>query len=108
LLAKKPSEIKIPSITLAELYVGGERSAERTAVLRSIRNFTEPFEIVPFDDRAAASYGTIRAALIDGGLRVGPNDIAIAATVLSRDGILVTNNEKDFSRVEGLSIENWT
>ncbi|MDR1292660.1 MAG: type II toxin-antitoxin system VapC family toxin [Clostridiales Family XIII bacterium] len=108
LISKKPSDIKIPSIVLAELYVGSEISEEPAEISTSIAAFAGQFEIVPFDERAAIKYGKIRAGLIKNKLKVGPNDLAIAATIMSRDGILVTNNEKDFSRIDKLMTENWT
>jgi tRNA(fMet)-specific endonuclease VapC len=107
LLSRKPSEIKIPSIVLAELYVGAEASKDPDATLLSVRKFVAPFEVAPFDEPAAESYGKIMATLIGSKLKVGPNDLAIAAIVASRDGILVTNNEKGFARAGGLAVENW-
>jgi tRNA(fMet)-specific endonuclease VapC len=108
LISKKPSEIKIPSIALAELYVGGEMSVDPVGTAASITAFAKQFEIVAFDESAAIEYGKIRAGLKKNNLKAGPNDLAIAATVMSRDGILVTNNEKDFLRMGRLVTENWT
>jgi tRNA(fMet)-specific endonuclease VapC len=67
-----------------------------------------PFEIAPFDALAAYSYGKIRASLEKCGQIIGPNDLIIAATVLSQNEILVTNNTKEFTRVKNLALENWT
>ena len=61
-----------------------------------------------FDYNAAFLYGKIRASLENKGNNIGPNDLFIAALVLSLNGILVTNNTREFSRVEGLLIEDWT
>jgi tRNA(fMet)-specific endonuclease VapC len=66
-----------------------------------------PLEIVPFDGEAAERYGDIRASLELAGRIIGGNDMMIAAIVLSRGGVLITNNTREFSRVENLSVENW-
>ncbi len=69
--------------------------------------FCEPFEIVPFDDTMTEIYGKIKASLEVKGMKIGFNDNIIAATVLARKGILVTNNTREFNRVDGLLIEDW-
>jgi tRNA(fMet)-specific endonuclease VapC len=107
LLSKRPSEIRIPSITLAELFAGAEMSDDAETNRELIEQFASPFEIVPFDRDAAASYGKVRAFLRDKNLKVGPNDMAIASIVLSRGATLVTNNAKEFGRIDGLLTENW-
>jgi tRNA(fMet)-specific endonuclease VapC len=56
---------------------------------------------------AAVQYGTTRSGLELKGRPIGAMDMLIAAQALSRDLILVTNNEKEFGRVEGLKVENW-
>ncbi|HPT13003.1 MAG TPA: PIN domain-containing protein, partial [Bacteroidales bacterium] len=65
-------------------------------------------EIVPFDDDCSIVYSKIRSAMELKGTIIGPNDYIIAATVLAKNGILVTNNTKEFARVKSLKIENWT
>ncbi len=64
--------------------------------------------VLDFDQLAAVQYGQIRAMVESIGKPVGPMDMLIAAQAKSRDLILVTNNEREFRRVEGLRIENWT
>lgn len=63
--------------------------------------------ILPFDEEAAEIYGDVRSELEKEGKPIGANDMLIAAHALSLDLILVTNNEKEFSRVRGLKSENW-
>lgn len=70
--------------------------------------FLIPLEIVGFDSNAATEYGEIRAGLEKSGTPIGPLDTLIAAHAKSLKLILVTNNEKEFKRVAGLRIENWT
>jgi virulence-associated protein VagC len=64
-------------------------------------------EIVPFDAVAAAAYGPVRAALERQGTPIGAMDMLIAAHALSLRLTLVTNNTREFARVQGLSVENW-
>jgi tRNA(fMet)-specific endonuclease VapC len=67
-----------------------------------------PFEVLSFDSGAAVEYGTIRHTLEKAGLPIGPMDMLIAAHALAADVCLVTNNEREFTRVSGLRIENWS
>jgi tRNA(fMet)-specific endonuclease VapC len=103
-----PNNIKIPSIVKAELLYGAEKSQHKAKNLVNINRFLEPFEIVPFDDESSIVYSKIRSAMELKGTIIGPNDYIIAATVLAKNGILVTNNTKEFGRVKSLRIENWT
>ena len=76
--------------------------------IKQVEDFCRMFEIVPFDKAAVWVYAEIRANLERKGQIIGQNDLVIAATVLSRNGILITNNIKEFSRIEGLLYEDWT
>ena len=69
--------------------------------------FCAPLAILPFDDRAGHTYGRVRTELERGGTPIGPLDTLIAAHALAQNVTLVTNNEREFSRVVGLPIENW-
>jgi len=69
--------------------------------------FLVPFTIIDFDQSAAAAYGSIRASLERKGTPVGPMDLLIAAQALSEKLILITNNEKEFRRIDRLRIEDW-
>jgi len=100
--------LRIPAIVAAELVHGAEKSANAANNMEQVKKFLMPFEIAPFDILAAYSYGKIRSSLEKRGEIVGPNDLIIAATVLSQNGILVTNNTKEFARVENLALEDWT
>ena len=100
--------IKIPAIVEAELAVGALKSIYVEKSIKQVQEFCDPFEIVPFDENEAWVCGNIRADLERKGIKIGYNDTLIAATVLSRGGVLVTNNVKEFSRVEGLRVEDWT
>ena len=111
-LAKKinaiaPSCIKLSAIVKGELLVGAEKSKRREETLAETLAFCMPYEIVPFDDSMAKPYAEMRAALERKGQKIGYNDSLIAATVLVKGGVLVTHNTKEFSRVEGLMLEDW-
>lgn len=107
LLSHHPSEIKIPSIVKAELFYGAEKSVKREETIKKITNFLLPFEIVPFGDTASVLYGEVRAELEKRGMPIGPNDLIIASIVLAEQGVLITNNVKEFSRIAQLRLENW-
>ena len=108
LMQQVPEDIKIPSVVKAELLFGAAKSIKREENEKFINHFLKPFEIVPFDDDATTYYATIRSQTEAKGRPVRPNDLIIAATVLSRGGILVTNNTEEFRRIPNLPIENWT
>lgn len=105
---KKPSDIKIPSVVKAELLFGAEKSQKATENQRKIMSFLSPFEVLPFGDSETGAYARIRAQLEKKGTPIGANDMLIAAIVMADKGTLVTNNEKEFGRVKGLKVQNWT
>jgi tRNA(fMet)-specific endonuclease VapC len=107
ILALSPSDIKIPAVVKAELLCGAEKSIKRDYNRAQILSFLSPLDIVPFDDAASVQYASIRATLEKAGTPIGPNDLMIAATVLAHDGILITNNLKEFSRVPRLILDSW-
>jgi tRNA(fMet)-specific endonuclease VapC len=107
ILSTSPNEIAIPSIVKAELLLGAYKSKNRKGNIEKVERFLEPFEIVSFDDVMTYVYADVRYKTEKRGESVGPNDLFIAAIVKFNEGILVTNNDKEFSKIEGLKIENW-
>jgi len=107
-LSHDPNTIRIPAIVAAELIHGAEKSSTPVKNMENVKKFLAPFEIASFDIAAAYSYGKIRSSLEKQGQIIGPNDLIIAAIVLSQSGILVTNNTQEFRRVENLALEDWT
>lgn len=107
-LSHDPEEICISAITYAELMHGVEKSmaVEKNRVAMSL--FLSPITILQFDERAAEEYGRIKAELEKKGTPIGPMDTLIAGHVRSSGLILVTNNTREFSRVVGLAVEDWT
>ena len=101
-------EIGISTVTLAELHYGAAKSQFSERNRQALEAFTLPLEIAPFDAAAAAAYGPVRAALERQGTPIGAMDMLIAAHALSLRLTLVTNNTREFARVQGLSVENWT
>ena len=100
------SQIGISSITLSELLYGVSKSSKPNQNQIALVQFIAPLEILPYDDQAAQHYGNLRAHLERQGKPIGSLDMLIAAHALSATSILVTNNEKEFSRIPALKIEN--
>jgi tRNA(fMet)-specific endonuclease VapC len=101
-------EIGISSITSAELHYGISKSANFNKNQVALNQFLIPLEIFDFDYNASVEYGKIRFELEKAGTPIGPLDLLIAAHAKSLAMTLVTNNEKEFNRVSGLKIQNWT
>jgi tRNA(fMet)-specific endonuclease VapC len=97
----------ISTITLAERIHGAEKSAYPERNLRTVEDFTLRLDVVSYDDKAAFHYGAIRAALERKGTPIGLNDLHIAAHARSAGLTLVSNNLREFTRVDGLIYENW-
>jgi len=100
--------IGISTITLAELQFGIMKSSNPQKNQEALDKFLTPLEIIDFDSKATVEYGIIRANLEKKGAPIGPLDTLIAAHAKSLDLTLITNNEKEFERIPGLKIENWT
>jgi len=105
---KQVSDVGISSITLSELEYGVAKSVKPEQNKLALTEFLAPIEILPYDDRAAHRYGTLRAYLERRGTPIGSLDLLIAAHALSLESVLVTNNESEFRRIPGLNVENWT
>lgn len=100
-------QISISSITLAELIHGAEKSTKVDHNLRQIEDFTSRLEVLTYGPKSAAHYGSIRADLEKQGTPIGVNDLHIAGHARSEGLTLVTNNEREFRRVDGLLVDNW-
>ncbi|MFN3881630.1 MAG: tRNA(fMet)-specific endonuclease VapC [Nitrincola lacisaponensis] len=97
----------ISSITLAELMHGAEKSARPEHNLRQVEDFVSRLEVLEYGTKAAAHYGDIRASLERQGTPIGVNDLHIAGHARSEGLTLITNNLKEFERVEALRLDNW-
>ena len=98
----------ISAVTVGELIFGAERSAQPERNLADIEGLTARLEVSPFDAAAATHFGQLRAELYSSGKPIGPYDMMIAGHARSLGLILVTNNAKEFDRVPGLRLENWS
>jgi tRNA(fMet)-specific endonuclease VapC len=103
------TNIVLCSVVLGELIYGAERSgpAHRAGNLQRVDHLRQQFASIPFDDRAAEHYGKVRAYLAQLGTPIGSNDLMIAAIALANQLTLVTHNTAEFSRVPGLTLEDW-
>ena len=100
-------DIALCTVVEAELRYGAENSDYPARNLIAVEGFVARFVVIPFDRAAAKEYGRIRAALRKTGNMIGGNDLMIAATALARGLILITHNVAEFSRVPGLTVEDW-
>jgi len=100
-------EIAISSVTLMELYYGAERSSDKPRNLKSVEGLAARLSVLEFDVHAASHTGEIRAQLANVGKPIGPFDAMIAGHARSRGFVLVSNNVREFKRVDGLRVENW-
>ena len=105
--ARQPSELCMSAITLAELRYGADRKGSRK-LHALIDTFAAAVEVASFDEAAAAEFGRIGSLLADKGTPIGEFDVLIAAHAVALRCTLVTNNVRHFSKVPGLSVENWT
>ncbi|EKR72214.1 type II toxin-antitoxin system tRNA(fMet)-specific endonuclease VapC [Leptospira noguchii] len=102
-----PNRIKIPSVVKAELLLGAFKSNDNRKNREIVLSFLDPFEIIGFNDIESEIYAEVRSNLEIQGIPISPNDLLIASVVLSSNGILVTNIEKEFKRIPNLKVENW-
>lgn len=107
ILAHRASDLGLSAITAAELRAGVAKSQHRVQSLRRYERFRSELTVVPFDERAAEAYGSVRADLEKRGTPIGPLDTLIAAHALALDLTLVTHNLREFRRVKGLKVESW-
>lgn len=98
----------LSSVTLAELSYGVEKSAARARNLQALEAFAARLDIVDFDAPAAAAYGVLRARLERAETTIGPYDMMIAGHAISQQMTVVTNNRREFDRVPGLPVEDWS
>ncbi len=108
LMKHHPTEIGISVITYFELIYGANKSQNPEKNNKALKDFISAFDVLPWTESDADTAGRIRATLEKSGKTIGPFDLQIAGQASANNLILVTNNEKEFVRVKGLKIENWT
>ena len=102
-----PKDVAISTITLFELQYGIEKSQYRERSEDALAKFLLPLNLINLDRSSAVEAAIIRAQLEKKGMPIGPYDLLIAGLARSLDMILVTNNTKEFERIDGLHLENW-
>jgi len=108
LLATPPTEIGISSIVLYELEVGIAKSKSPQKRRTQLKDFVALIHVIPFGSVEAQAAADIRAKLEKKGNPIGPYDVLIAASALANHCTLITHNKKEeFSRIEGLKVEDW-
>ena len=107
LFNEQAGHMAISSITLAELLHGVEKSNAPARSLAAVEDFCSRLDLLPYGPKAAQHYGSIRAALDKRGQPIGVNDLHIAAHARSEGLTLVSNNLREFERVEALQLANW-
>ena len=101
-------ELAISSVSVAELAYGAEKSERPTENRRAVEEFLALLDVLDFDGAAASHSGQIRASLAAAGTPIGGYDVLIAGHARSRGLVVVTNNTREFERVSGLLVEDWS
>ena len=101
-------ELKVSAATEYELHTGALKLGNSRRLRQAIDDFLSLVEVLDFDRAAARSAASVRAGLEKTGRPIGAMDMLIAGHALSIGASLVTGNVREFSRVDGLPIENWT
>jgi tRNA(fMet)-specific endonuclease VapC len=104
----KPGQMVMSAITYGELYYGASKSNQKAKALAELDRAVRGIPVEDLTSTVSEAYGIIRSALEMQGRMIGNNDLWIAAHAMSLGFILATNNDREFLRVTGLSVENWT
>ena len=107
LLAVSPKDVGIPAVVLSEFEYGIAKSSSPKKRMKQLGELCALVEVLAFGNEEAKTSAAIRAALEKKGTPIGPYDVMIAGTVLSKQGVLVISNTEDFKRVSGLKIVDW-
>lgn len=107
ILAATPGSLLLSAVTVAELRYGVEKSRRPETNGKALEAFLRTFRLMAFDEGAAGRYGSVRADLEHRGIPIGPLDTLLGSHALELGATLVTHNVREFSRIEGLSLEDW-
>jgi len=99
--------VRISAVTLMELYYGAYKSQKVESNLAKIRTIENALDVIPVDQEVPEIFGLLKSKLEKTGTPLDDFDLILAATALAHNLILVTNNERHFKRIDGLTIENW-
>lgn len=103
----KKEHLAMSVVTLGELRHGAEKSQAREKAVTVLTQLISSINVLELPVDAGVQYGQIRAALEKKGQIIGNNDLWIAAHALASGLIVVTNNVREFARIDNLAIENW-
>jgi tRNA(fMet)-specific endonuclease VapC len=106
--SQSAGDLGMSVVTYGELRIGAEKSDRYPASLSALEVFTQTVPVVPIETEVARLYSRVRLDLERRGQIIGANDLWIAAHCLQLGLTLITNNEREFSRIPNLPIENWT
>lgn len=101
------AEVWVSALTRAELLAGAASSGSPSRNLHAVHHFLHPLTLIDFTAADADACALVRARLQKRGHLIGPLDMLLAAQALARGLTLVTNNEREFRRVQGLDLVNW-
>ena len=104
----RPGDVGMSIVTYLELVYGAWKSARKQENVATVQELSRLILVQPLDTAVADHYGRIRSELERAGSPIGAYDLLIAAHALSLDLTLVTNNLREFARISGLRVENWT
>ena len=105
---KAPSDTAVSAMTVAELWHGVLRSRDPARTGVEVRAFLSPIDVLPFDQSEAYAHARIRRDLEERGVPIGERDLVIASTAWVKELIVVTNNTREFRRIAGLGVEDWS
>ena len=100
--------INVSAVTLMELYYGAYKSQKIANNLAKVKAIENSLEIIPVNREMVEIFGVLKSDLEKVGKPLDDFDLILAATAMSRNLIIVTNNEKHFGRIDGLKMENWS
>lgn len=107
LTSHNTNDLYFCAIVKAELLFGAYKSARKEENIDRLKLLFKHFHSLPFDDKSIETYADIRSKLSKKGTPIGANDLLIGSIALKHDLILVTHNTREFSRIEGLKLEDW-
>jgi len=108
IMSTTAASIKVPFQVKAELLHGAAKSNKPAEGRQSVLGFISPFQVITPNDEILEKYGATRLDLEKTGMIISEADLWIAATALASGGTMVTNNTREFTRVLGLTVEDWT
>lgn len=103
----EPSDLVISSIVAAELAYGVENSTRIESNRQTLELFLSKMTVLAWDESAIWHFGVHKTRLKKAGTKIGELDLLIGCQALALDAVLVTNNTREFARIDGLKLENW-